>query len=183
MSDTHIAVVLGTARNGRQSVRVARATVALIEEMEGMSAELVDVKDHITEAVTLPPWGEGGANDQPTKWQEIVQRSSAIVLVIPEYNHGYPGELKLLLDSLFKDYEQLPVSVMGVSAGGFGGARVIEHIMPVLIALGLRPIREAVTVANVNDAFTEEGTFQADHTSEYVTKMVDALTDEIKRAS
>lgn len=59
------------------------------------------------------------------------------MLVVPEYNHGYPGLPKHALDTNLKEYIYKAVGVCGVSAGGFGGTLVIENLLPVLRELGL----------------------------------------------
>ena len=177
MEQLHIPVVLGTARADRKSKAVADAVQQMIEQSEQHTSELVDVRSHVTEAVTVPPWGDGGANEKPTEWQEIVHRSQALVLVIPEYNHGYPGELKLLLDSLWEDYKGRPVGLVGVSAGRLGGARVIEHIKPVLIELYLHPIHTAVQFGNVKEAFAPDGALVQEQAAAAIEEMLGELTE------
>lgn len=176
METKHIPVVLGTARAGRASEGVAKAIVAIIDSLEGFSSELVDVRDHVTVAVTVPPWGEGGANEQPTAWQGIVQKAHALVLVMPEYNHSIPGELKILLDSLWDQYIGKSVGLVGVSAGTLGGARVIDHIKPILVELKLQTVKEAVNISKVGEALNEDGTFANEKTAEYVIKMVEEIS-------
>jgi NAD(P)H-dependent FMN reductase len=176
MKNKHIAVVLGTARAGRRSEGVAQAVVDIITNMEGYSSELVDVRDHVTAAVTVPPWGEGGANESPTPWKAIVEKSHALVLVTPEYNHAIPGELKLLLDSLVDSYIGKAVGLVGVSAGTLGGARVIDHIKPILIELKLHPIKEAVHISKAGEAIAADGTFADPKTTEYTQKMVEEIS-------
>jgi NAD(P)H-dependent FMN reductase len=176
MNTKHIPVVLGTAREGRASEAVAKAVVAIIDNMEGHSSELVDVRDHVTAAVTVPPWGVGGANEHPTAWKAIVEKSHALVLVMPEYNHTIPGELKLLLDSLFASYAGKAVGLVGVSAGTLGGARVIDHVKPVLIELKLHPIKASVLVAKVGEAMAADGSFVDPKTTEFTVSMVEEIS-------
>jgi NAD(P)H-dependent FMN reductase len=56
---------------------------------------------------------------------------------VPEYNHSFPGLLKHVLDTNLKEYVHKAVGVCGVSAGPFGGARMIQSLLPVLRELGL----------------------------------------------
>jgi NAD(P)H-dependent FMN reductase len=177
MKTKHLPVILGTARPGRESEKVARFVASVLNSVEGVTTEIVDVRDHVQNAVTVPPWGKGGANEVPTRWKEIVLRSHALILVVPEYNHGYPGELKLLLDSLWDDYRNMPVGLVGVSKGTFGGARVIDHLKPVLIEMKLTPIREAVYVSKVTEAINEHGEPADSKLTEYVEGMAKVLVN------
>ena len=177
MKTLHIPVVLGTARKSRKSEQVANLVMRLVSQRDASQSELVDVKDHIQEAVTVPPWGEGGTETNATKWKEIVDRADALVLVVPEYNHGYPGELKLLLDSLHSEYKGMPVGIVGVSSGILGGARVIDHIKPVLIEMYLHPIHTSVNFMSVGKAFNEDGTLANEKVSEYISKMLSELEE------
>jgi NAD(P)H-dependent FMN reductase len=79
------------------------------------------------------------------------------VIVTPEYNHGYPGALKSVLDLLLKEYIHNAVAFVGVSAGPWGGTRVIEACVPMVRELGL-----ATTFADLNfpqaaNKFDQEG--------------------------
>jgi NADPH-dependent FMN reductase len=61
-----------------------------------------------------------------------MERADGLVIVAPEYNHGYCGLLKHVLDSCLKEYIHKAVGIVGVSAGPFGGTRVIENLLPVM---------------------------------------------------
>src|SRR5207245_6269312 len=86
-----------------------------------------------------------------------VMRADALVIVTPEYNHGYPGLLKHVLDSNLKEYIHKAVGVCGVSAGGFGGTRVIEALLPVLRELGLVTIFWDGNFSGAQKLFDAEG--------------------------
>ena len=86
-----------------------------------------------------------------------MNRADALVLVAPEYNHGYPGLLKHVLDTNLKEYIHKAAGVVGVSAGIFGGARMIENLLPVLRELGLVAIFWDVNFNNVGTRFDDDG--------------------------
>ena len=48
-----------------------------------------------------------------------------------------PGALKSVLDLLLKEYIHKAVAFVGVSAGAWGGTRVIEAMVPMVRELGL----------------------------------------------
>src|SRR5712691_403983 len=72
-----------------------------------------------------------------SQFSATVARADGLVLVVPEYNHSFPGLLKHVLDTNLKEYIHKAVGVCGVSAGPFGGARMIQSLLPVLRELGL----------------------------------------------
>jgi NAD(P)H-dependent FMN reductase len=86
-----------------------------------------------------------------------MERADALVIVAPEYNHGYPGLLKHVLDSCLKEYIHKAVGIAGVSAGPFGGSRVIESLLPVLRELGLVTIFSDVNFSSVQNVFASDG--------------------------
>jgi NAD(P)H-dependent FMN reductase len=126
-----IPVILGTVRKGRASENVAKFVLEETRKREGVLTELIDIRDI---PLTIDDAGEA---IKDSGFSATVSRADALVLVVPEYNHGYPGMLKHLLDTNLKEYVHKAVGVCGVSAGGFGGTRVIENLLPVLRELGL----------------------------------------------
>jgi NAD(P)H-dependent FMN reductase len=146
-----VPVILGTQRTGRMSEHAARAVLAELEQRPGVATELID-------AATLPiPSDEAGEAAKDPEFAEKVNRADALVLVAPEYNRGYPGLLKHVLDTNLAEYVHKAVGVVGVSAGIFGGARVIENLLPVLRELGLVTIFWDVNVNNARTRFDDGG--------------------------
>jgi NAD(P)H-dependent FMN reductase len=56
-----------------------------------------------------------------------------------------------------QEYIHKAVGIVGVSAGAFGGARVIENLLPVLRELGLVTIFWDVNFGNVRKSFDSDG--------------------------
>lgn len=170
----HIALVIGTARKERFTTRVA---THLAEGLAARGAQVtkVDVREHVHTAATVPPWGEGGASEVPTAWQQIAATAERFVFVVPEYNHGYPGEFKLLLDSLFQEYEGKPAYIATVSAGTFAGVRLHEHLLPVLHTFKFAVAPTALHVGSVSETLTETGQPADDAFAERAQKFMDAV--------
>ena len=84
-------------------------------------------------------------------------RADGLIIVSPEYNHGYPGELKILLDTLYQEYNRKPVGICGVSDGLMGGGRMVEHLRQVLVELQMAPIHAALYFRNVEKLFDTSG--------------------------
>ena len=125
---------------------------------------------------TLPmKLDDAGEEMKDPAFSEKVQRCDALILVVPEYNHGYPGLLKHALDMNLKEYIHKAVGICGVSAGPFGGSRVIENLLPVMRELGLVTIFEDVNFSNVKDVFDEGGALKEEKFVKRVNKFLDEL--------
>jgi NAD(P)H-dependent FMN reductase len=146
-----IPVILGTSRKGRASENVARFVFAEAQKREGVETELIDIRD-----LNFAIDDAGEALKDPT-FSEQMMRADGLVIVTPEYNHGYPGLLKHVLDTNLKEYIHKAVGVCGVSAGGFGGTRVIEALLPVLRELGLVTIFWDGNFSGAQKLFDAEG--------------------------
>jgi len=116
------------------------------------------VETQLLDVATIPiPTDDAGEQAKDPAFSEAVNRADGLVLVAPEYNRGYPGMLKHVLDTNLHEYIHKAVGVVGVSSGIFGGARVIENLLPVLRELGLVTIFWDVNFNNVRTRFDEEG--------------------------
>lgn len=146
-----LALVLATAREGRVSERVAHFVKGVIEEGEIFEVTFVDVVDYPHTKTARVSHKEEGAIAQG--WSIIASNSQAFFFVVPEYNRGYPGEFKLLLDSLHNEYHHKPALVCGVSDGKFGGVRVAEHLKPVILDLGMVPLSKSLAVSEAPSFF------------------------------
>jgi NAD(P)H-dependent FMN reductase len=151
VGELFIPVILGTAREGRQSEKVARIFVSEAAGA-GVESELLDVRDY-----RLPATDRTGAPEQARRLSERAARADAFVIVSPEYNYGFPGELKMMLDMLVSEWAGKPVAICGVSSGMMGGCRMVEAIKPLLVKLGMHPIVYSVYIQNVESYFDESG--------------------------
>ncbi len=108
-------------------------------------------------------------------FSEKMKRADGLAIVVPEYNHGYPGLLKHALDMCLEEYSHKAVGFCGVSAGPFGGARAIENLLPVARELGLVATFTDVNFSRVRDAFDEAGNLTDEKYSVRVERFLDEL--------
>ena len=147
----YIPVILGTAREGRQSEKVATFMCELATKAR-LETEIVDIREYRIAATD-----NTGNIQHAKKWAEKIIRADGVIVVSPEYNHTYPGELKIFLDMLYKEYARKPVALCGVSSGQWGGTRGVQALRLTCIALGMHPILEAVYFPFIQDLFDEKG--------------------------
>jgi NAD(P)H-dependent FMN reductase len=124
-------VIIGTPRQGRLTEPAASFVFGEVSKRSDIESELIDIRKI---PLRIDDAGEALKNSQ---FSATVARADGLILVVPEYNHSFPGLLKHVLDTNLKEYIHKAVGVCGVSAGPFGGARMIQSLVPVLRELGL----------------------------------------------
>ncbi len=148
-----IPLLLGTNRKDNQSEKVAKWVFSKMEERDEIEPHFFDVRDF-----DLPNDDYGPAIGHLfPEWQNALLGADGLVLVVPEYNHSFPGSLKSVLDLCLKEYIHKAVAIVGVSAGPFGGTRVIESMLPVVRELGLTVTFTDLHIPKVKTRFDEDG--------------------------
>ncbi|MBM3749680.1 MAG: NAD(P)H-dependent oxidoreductase [Acidimicrobiia bacterium] len=152
-----VLVILGSVRCGRMSERVATFVMNRLAAAEGISAELVDLA-----VLDLPIMEErlGRIDPPPPGVADLgakIEVADALVIVSPEYNHGYPGVLKNALDYFYAQYKRTPVALVTVSNGGHGGVNAWAQLVTVFVQLGAIVLPATIAVSNVEKTFSPEG--------------------------
>jgi NAD(P)H-dependent FMN reductase len=164
-----IPIILGTARQGRESEHAAQFVFNQTKKRAGVETELIDVRN-------LPMrLDDAGEQMKDPVFSKTIERCDGLIIVTPEYNHGYPGLLKHALDMNLKEYIHKAVGICGVSAGAMGGARVIENLLPVMRELGLVMIFEDVNFGKIGTLFDDRGNLL----DENFVRRVDAFLNEL----
>jgi NAD(P)H-dependent FMN reductase len=158
-------IIVGSTRPGRAADLVAPWVIDRARTHGGFDVEVLDLRDW-----GLPIFAEhagsiGDFND-PTysspivrAWNRTIARGDAYLVITPEYNHSVPGVLKNAIDSVFVSFafRQKPLVAVGYSGGIAGGVRAIEHLAQIAIEAEMVPLRTAVVIPQVAEAFDEAG--------------------------
>jgi NAD(P)H-dependent FMN reductase len=170
----NILVLLGTARKGRKSEFIAKFVFDILQEHK-IDVTYVDINKFLYKH-TIPTTDH--TNDA-VLWRKEAERADGFIIVTPEYNHGYPGELKILLDSALKEYAEKPVGIITVSNGAFGGVRGREALLPILSGLGMYVINYAIQVPDVDDFLEEYHDLSESPLKLRIEKMIPMLSNFI----
>lgn len=166
-----IPILLGTPRKDRQSENVAKWVLEKMEERDEIETQLFDVRDF-----DLPRDHYGTEiGEQFPEWRDAIIKADGLVIITPEYNHAYPGTMKSVLDLLLKEYIHKAVAFVGVSAGVWGGTRVIESCIPMVRELGLVVTFSDLNFPQVQKKFDENGNLL----DEAYEKRVQGFLDEL----
>ncbi len=163
-------LIVGTSRQDSNSLKASEFVKGIVETKY---ADTFEIKMATPSDFDLPLDGRGGEFSDP-KYSELVGWSDAYFIVAPEYNHGYSGSLKRLLDSEYDDYKNKPVAIAGVSSGPIGGARMIESLIDVTHQLGMITLFDKVYFSSVHEIFGESEVDPQWH--QRVEKVLDSLS-------
>ena len=148
-----IPILLGTNRRDRSSEHAAKWVYSKMQESEDIEPAYFDVRDF---KLPRDHYGMEIGGDFP-EWRDAIVGADGLVIVTPEYNHGYPGVLKSVLDLLLKEYIHKAVAFVSVSAGPWGGTRVCEALLPVVRELGLTATFTDLQFPSVGSKFDDDG--------------------------
>lgn len=156
-----IAVVIGTARQQRESHKAAHYIAAFGASLENVETIVVDPRDF-----DFP----GDGNDEEGKdprYSAICEKADAFFIVTPEYNHSFPGSLKRMLDSEQQVYFHKPVAFAGTSNGSWGGVRAVESLVPAIRETGLVVMSWDIYFPRIQQLFDGSGAMHEQHRERY----------------
>jgi len=131
-----VPIIVGASGQNRLGAQIAQCVMAKLAKHAGVEARLLEA---------------------PTLSRAALQQADAMILVIPEYNYGFPNELKNLLEKNLTEYAPRAVGICDLSPGWFGGSRLLETLLPLMRKSGLTPIFWDENSANGDDIFAASG--------------------------
>lgn len=156
-----LTVLVASNRPGRFGPTVAAWFTAHASRREDVAVDVFDLAE-----VDIPS----------EDFAVAVAAADAVVVVTPEYNHSFPGPLKVAIDSLRDEWFAKPVAF--VSYGGIsGGLRAVEALRLVFAELHAVTIRETVSFALAWERFDADGSPKDPGPAEAAaTRLLDQLT-------
>ncbi|MBP3127005.1 NAD(P)H-dependent oxidoreductase [Thalassospira sp. ER-Se-21-Dark] len=147
----NIAVIFGSAREGRFCDTVGTWVVETLKSDHELSVDTIDPA-----VLNLPAAHVGADHPAVAHLHTALTEADGFIVVTPEYNHSFTGELKLLIDAAKQQWKRKPVGF--VSYGGMsGGLRAVEQLRLVFAELHAVTLRDVISFAQAWDKFDETG--------------------------
>jgi NAD(P)H-dependent FMN reductase len=151
----NIKIISGTDRPNSWALKVSNY-VSKLYDKEGITTEVVSLEDYPLADVVGGKYGK----DIPSveKFNKPIVEADGLVFVIPEYNGGFPGILKIFIDYLpFPEaFNKMPMAFIGESAGVFGSLRPVEQFQMVANYRNALQFPERVFIPRVSKEFDPE---------------------------
>jgi len=151
-----VPVIVGAAGQNRLGAQIAQCVIAKLAKRNGVEVKLLEA---------------------PTLSSAALQQADAMILVLPEYNYGFPNELKNLLEKNLTEYAHRAVGICDLSPGWFGGSRLLETLLPMMRKFGLTPLFWDENSSKDDDIFNASGQLK-DHVQ---CERVDNFLQELMR--
>ena len=153
-------IIATSTRPGRKSRIFADWISGIAREYPDFSSEILDLAE-----INLPFLDEPAhprlrqyVHQHTKDWSAKIDAADAFIIVTPEYNFGFTGVFKNAIDYLHHEWKGKPVGI--VSYGGVaGGTRSAQLMKPVLTALSMMPLFEAVPIPFYTKSMDAEGRF------------------------
>ena len=174
-------VISASTRPGRIGAAITDWFVNEAREHNGFGVEVADLAELDLPIFDEPKHASLGqyVHEHTKRWSAMVDAADAFVFVMPEYNHSYNAALKNALDYLNREWAYKPVGL--VSYGGVsGGLRAVQAIKPVIDALRMTPIVDAVTIPMAMTMVDDSGFHPSDIVQNSAKPMLDELVGMAK---
>lgn len=143
----HLKIITSTTREGSQGITVARWITKLAKDNSNFDVELLDLSEIDLPLMKEPnhPKLQKYQYESTKNWSQKIEDADAFVIVLGEYNYGFPAPIKNALDHLFNEWKYKPVAI--VSYGGISaGLRSSQMLKQVVTTLGMMPLPEQVSL-------------------------------------
>lgn len=152
-----ITILYGAIREGRLSIRAAKALQNALLATGKADITFIDIKDYNI------PVMEARLKDMENPPANLLQISEAlegadgIAFVTPEYNNSYSGALKNTVDYFTKEWARKPIGVVCGSNGKQGGINASNLLQLLVLAIGAYPMPRKLLVPELHLSLSEEG--------------------------
>lgn len=152
-----ITILYGAIREGRLSIRAARAIDKALRESGKADVTFVDVKEYDL------PLMENRLKDMKdplpdvVKVGKMIEDADGLIFVTPEYNNSYSGTLKNTVDYYTKEWGKKPIGIVCGSNGKQGGINASNLLQLLVLAIGAFPMPRKLLVPELDKSLDEDG--------------------------
>lgn len=174
-------ILTSTNRSGAKGRSVADWITEFAEENSDFDVELLDLAEINLPFMDEPnhPVLKNYQFEHTKKWSAKIDEADAFVIVLAEYNYGYPAPIKNAIDYLHQEWKYKPVGF--VSYGGISaGLRAVQMLKQVLTTMSMMPLTQQVNLPFFSKEIDENGVF---HPNDSAIRSAGVMLDELKKWS
>jgi len=148
-----IALISGTHRPDSYTRRVALYLARKLEE-QGHLYHFIDFQALPRDFLFSDLFGARSATFEAII--HMMEKCSVWIWVVPEYNGGFPGVVKVFIDALPREvFRGRLAALVGVSDGRFGNLRGLDHLSQVLAYCGMQVLPYRAHLMHIQSRWQE----------------------------
>lgn len=169
-------VIYGSVRPHRVGIRAARYVVDALLRRH-VNAVLIDPMERRLPLLEKQynEYDPGTAPRELETLADLYRRADGFVIVSGEYNHNVPPALSNILDYFLEEYFFRPAGIVSYSDGRFSGTRAAYALRNMLAEMGMVTMPTMYQIANVDEAFDENGVSTDGKADRYSAQFFDEL--------
>lgn len=150
-----ITIICGTNRKNSRTSIFAQAYDNILKN-KGIESQILSMEEYPAELSVhdIYSYNHPGINNLVEKY---IIRAEKLVFIVPEYNGGVPGILKLFIDSVDpKIFMGKKAGLVGVASGRSGNLRGLDHLAAMLNYLQTEVMAFKLPISKI-DTLLENG--------------------------
>ena len=155
--NVHIAIIIGSVREGRQTDKIAHYLHGQISLREGILAHTWDLAEEPMPLLTQK-WKKM-ASPPPVfrQMSAFLKQADGIIFCSPEYHGSYTGVLKNAVDHFWEEFKRKPIGVVSTGSGYYGGMNASTEMQQLILSIGAYPMPKKLLVPYIQKAFDPFG--------------------------
>ncbi len=152
-----IAIISPSVRKGRKSHRIALYFNELIKANGLGNPVIIDLMGYNFPVFEERLKFQESPLPAALDFAEKIRSADGVIIILPEYNGGYPASLKNATDLLTTEWRRKPVAFACVSDGQFGGSQSVTAMLFSLWKAGALTIPATLRLPNIDREFDAQG--------------------------
>jgi NAD(P)H-dependent FMN reductase len=163
----------GSLRRGSFNKKLVRIAAQGATEA-GADVTILDLKEYPLPVYDGDDEAEHGIHEHALRLKEIFKAHAGMIISCPEYNSGYSGALKNVIDWVSRPmkgekpleaFRDKPVVIMAASTGARGGMRMLPGLRVLLSNIGMLVLHQQHGLALAAEAFDDAGNLRDEKTA------------------
>lgn len=167
-----ITILYGAIREGRLSIRAAKAVKHFLEATKKVSITFIDLKEYNLPVMEARLKDTDNPLANVVAIGEAIKQADGIVMVTPEYNNSYSGAMKNMVDYYTTEWARKPIGIVCGSNGVQGGINASNLMQLLILAIGAFPMPYKLLVPNLAQSLDEKGKPQNETMEKNLKKFV-----------
>lgn len=174
---TKLGIIISSARPNRVGEKVSAWVRDAVPA--GVDVDLIDLREvdlPAFDGTSSPKAGLPKESDHSRSWGERIDALDALVILTPQYNGSYPGNLKTAIDFLYEEWQDLPTLLVGY---GWGAASDVLPLLETLMTRLGADLADSIGLGFREDLSVEGELFVAEEKTAALRDRLAAMTTKV----